>query len=64
MIPASKMAVAKTPLQPSTIFIPKSSEERWVPDTEVHVPNRFKILEEKKAIDAVKGLTNLSWKGW
>lgn len=59
MIPASKMAVAKTPLQPSTIFIPKSLEERLVPETEVHVPSRFKILEEKKAINAVKGLITL-----
>jgi len=55
MIPESKMAVAKAPLHPYTTLIPKSLEERLVPETEVHEPKTFKILEEQKATKAVKG---------
>lgn len=58
MIPESKMAVAKTPLHPYTMLIPKSLEERLVPDTEVPEPKMFKIWEEQKATKPVKGSIN------
>jgi hypothetical protein len=55
MIPESKMAVAKAPLQPYTTLIPKSLDERLVPETEVDEPKIFKIVEETRAIKLVKG---------
>jgi|GEM_PF-6947186 len=55
MIPESRMAVAKAPLHPYTTLIPKSLEERLVPETEVHEPKTFKILEEQNATTEVKG---------
>jgi hypothetical protein len=59
MIPESKMAVARAPLHPYTTLIPKSLEDKLVPDTEVQEPKTFKIWEEQKATKPVKGSITL-----
>ena len=58
MMPESRMAVAKAPLHPYTMLIPKSLEDRFVPDTYVHEPKTFRIREEQKATKVVKGSMN------
>jgi hypothetical protein len=58
MIPESRMAVAKAPLHPYTTLIPKSLEDKLVPDTEVQEPKTFRIWEEQKATKLVKGSIN------